>query len=431
MNKKVFGLKKERSIKDIPLPEQSDHSLDLSAQEMGDSSFPPTEQLEDWDYSSRPNKRAGTKVVVGLVVFALVVFLYSLFFHSAQIEIREKRQKVVITNQEFTASLEGTEGSLEFIRGEPFSLRESLYLEGTTEENRQTKASGVLTVFNTDETDKNYIKNTRFQAPNGNIYRAFERFVIPQGSSKNPGSVDVLVVAENPGEKYNSEEGLSFVLPALREQGDPSFDLVYAEQKEALVGGYSGVVRVPREEDIQEAQAKLRTRLEQSLFSQFEETLPETHFTKENLVIPSDPIFNEVPHTEKGGIDLEARSSLQALVFDRDVFETFMATQLVDDYRGEEIEITNLSTLNLEVLSEDFNPQETETFLFTAVGEVEFAWTVDESQVSRLLAGKLKSHVENGLVVGLDNLEIAEVSVRPFWHRSLPAKAESITIEVK
>lgn len=431
MSEKVFGSKKQGSIKDIPLPERSTHPLDLSGDQPVDSMAPKQGGIDDWGKSSARNKRKGTKLIVfGLVVLGLLV-AYSLLFHSAEVVLTKKTQNAVLTNQEFNATLQGEEGSLAFIRVKPFSAKETVYVEGSIEENRQTKTSGMITVFNTDSSDKNYIKNTRFQSPDGNVYRAFNRFVIPKGTTENPGSVDVLVVAENPGDKYNSEEGLTFVLPALKEQGDSSFDKVYAEQKEPLTGGYSGVVRVPIEDDIAEAQTKLQTRLEQSLFDEFKTTLPDSYVVNEDYVVVSDPVFTQKPNEEKGGVDLEARSELYAVVFKQDDYSRFMAQQFVQGYNGESVVVTNANDLPLNIVSENFDPATSESFTFTTTGEARFEWAIDQDEIQSLLAGKLRSHVENDLVVGLDYIEVEEIKVSPFWRRSLPKDVDSITVSIK
>lgn len=432
MSDKVFGTERKGSIKDIPLPEnKSGNNLDLS--KPGESGQPPVSSgrgVNNWDKSRSRNRRAGTKWIgIGLGVLLLLV-AYSFLFHRSTVEIDQQSQNVVVTNKEYSAALQGGEDTLEFVSIEPFVKTERIFVEGSIEENRQTTASGVITVFNTDDSEKNYIKNTRFQTPEGNVYRAFNRFTIPAGSEENPGSTEVLVVAENPGTEYNSEEGLTFKLPALREQGSPSYDLVYAEQTEPLTGGYSGVVRVPLEEDIQEAEDELRESLEEGLAAEFRETLSDEYVIRNEFIELADPVFTQEPDEERGGVEVVARGELYAVVFRKDEFERFLARDLISEYQGEDIDIANISELTINVSDEDFSPEDGSEFSFMVVGEAQFLWPVDETQVKELLAGKLRSHVENDLVVGLDHVTVSDVSVSPFWRRSLPSNTDRITINI-
>lgn len=432
MSEKVFGTEPKGSIKDIPLPEnKSRNSLDLSKPIQGAGQPVSSGRgVNNWDNSRSQNKRSGMKwfgIAAGVL---LLLVAYSFLFHRATVEVDQQSQNVVITNQEYNASLQGGDGVLEFVRIEPFVKTERVFVEGSVEENRQTKASGVITVYNTDTTEKNYIKDTRFETAGGNIYRAFNRFTIPAGSSDNPGSVEVLVVAENPGTEYNSAEGLRFTLPALREQGSPSYELVYAEQTEPLEGGYSGVVRVPLEEDIEEAEEALEQTLESSLASDFRATLSDEYVIRNEFLVLGDPVFTQSPDEERGGVEVVARAELYAVVFRKNDLENFLAENLIESYQGEPIDIANIDALTITLSDDEFDPASDTEMAFTIVGEAQFLWPIDENQITQLLAGKLRSHVENDLVVGLDHVTVSDVSVSPFWRRKLPNNTDRITINI-
>lgn len=423
MNDKVFGSDKKGSIRDIPLPQNQDHVLNLQKESANQA------PIEDWDKASSVNKRRGMKGILLLVGVALLVFVYSLLFYRADIAVSAKTETRSVVGQEFTAMLASNDG-LSFVRPNTFTKTESIYIEGSKQENRQTKSSGIITVFNSDSTDKNYIKNTRFQTEDGRIYRAFKRFVIPRGTADEPGSVDVLVVAETPGDKYNSESGLTFTLPALKEQGDDSYDKVYANQKEPLSGGYSGVVSVPSAEDIAEGEVRLQERLETSLGADFRAIMPENYVLDDSFIAFSQPVFTQEPDQERGGINLKATGELMAVALGREELAGYLASELLDtDLDTTAIEIDNIQDLVLTITSETDLEQD-DTFDFTIGGDVVFIWKVDKAQLQSVVAGKLVTHIENGLVNGLDHVTIDDIQVRPFWRRAIPENTDKIDIAV-
>lgn len=424
MTEKVFGTHKEGSIRDIPLPTDAGSNHDLNLRK------PARDDFDDWNDNAKRNKKPGAKLLIALVAMIILGIAYSYLFHRATVVVTPRTISVQVANQQFEAQLQATDG-IEFVRVTPFNRVVSMYVEGSLEENRQTKASGILTVYNTDKTPKTYIKNTRFITEDGRLYRAFKKFVIPAGTANKPGSVDVLVNAENPGDKYNSDEALTFTLPALKEQGDPAYDLVYAKQNGVLSGGFSGIIRVPTEDDIEETKIKLTTRIKQELEQEFVSSMSANYIINTDYMVISDPTFSEKPNAEKGGMDLEARATLNAVVFERSTFESFMAQQLIPDYTQGVVHIVNVPELTMTVIDTKFDPMATDAFTFSVVGEPQFEWPVVEDDIARLLTGKLKSHIMNNLVNDLDNVEIIDVSVSPMWRRSLPGNASHITVTVQ
>ncbi|MFW0870976.1 MAG: hypothetical protein ACKKL4_00780 [Patescibacteria group bacterium] len=445
MSKKVFGVKKQGSIRDIPIPNrESVHKLDLGAssgENGGSNKATHRENSKDshnnhhmnnrlQNTKQNMNKQIGIKLGILGVFVLLLLTAYSYFFHSATVVVQERSTEAVLAGEALSASITSEDATtLSFTRVGPITKTETLFVEGTQEENRQTKATGELIVYNTDSTEKNYIKNTRFATENGLVYRAFNRFSIPKGSEENPGSTRVLVVAENPGEKYNSESGLSFTLPALKEQGDPAYDAIRAEQGEALTGGYSGIVKVPSDQDIQEAQVKLGSRLDGQLFDVFKASLEEGTISFPIFMSESDPTFTEEVNEQKEGVDVVARTQLYGIAFDKSEFQKAIAEKVLgQDVNLDGVTITNIDELEFALTDNEFDPEKSENVSFTVTGKGQFVWKVDEEQVKDIVAGKLKSHIENNLVAGVSELSITSVDVSPFWRRLLPKKSDNIRV---
>ncbi len=440
MSEKVFGSEKKGSLRDIPLPKNkelnlsdADTSSSLQQGATGEhnesSSIPLGIDGRDWDQVVHRSPRVPLIMLGVFLLMGGIIFLYSLFSHHATVSLSTRIVQEVITGTYEATHSEQELDTLQFIALTPIEAELSVHVAGSKEENRQIKTQGTLRVFNTGSSEKRYVNKTRFETADGRVYRAFNRFVIPERSSDDPGSSEVLVVAEHPGEKYNASDGLTFTLPALKEQGSPAFDEVYAEQAGPLSGGYSGIVTVPDESDMKAARTALESDLKQAVYQELS-TRSQDLLVDNNLTQLTDIEFTETVNKSKGGIDISGKVSLLALGFDLQKFKNFLARTYVKDYDGSDVEITNFKdiTIDFPILKE---VEGVESFELKIVGEAQFVHSIDKPQIAKLLAGKLVSHVENDLISGLDNVEVLSVKVDPPWRGSLPDNSEKISINIE
>ena len=439
MSEKVFGSEKKGSLQDIPLPKSRGLNLSRGANghyhhrsEESDMSGIPTPlgvDGHDWEEVVRRSPRIPFRLGVFIVLLLVVGVVYSFLSHSASLVVASEESRAVVTGSYEVARASQTEGGLTFSNIPTIEAVITMHVAGSQEENRQTKTQGVLQVFNTGNDEKRYVKNTRFQTPDGRVYRAFNRFVIPASSSQGPGSSEVLVVAENPGEEYNSASGLSFTLPALKEQGDPAYDEVYAQQQEPLTGGYSGIVTVPTDNDITSARQALEADLQQAVYQELSTRTGEI-ITSRNASQIGLVAYTEQVNESKGGIDLVGKLSLDAVAISRQDLENFLARTHTGDYDGSNVQIVNMDTLSVDFPTLG-DVLDIESFELNVVGEAEFVYPVDQQALQELLSGKLVSHIENDLISGLGKVDIKEVSVSPFWRRALPKTPENISITIE
>jgi hypothetical protein len=189
---------------------------------------------------------------------------------------------------------------------------------------------------------------------------------------------------------------------------------------------------VPSEQDIQEAQAKLSTRLENDLFDSFLASLEDGMITYPVFTESSDPTYTEEVNDQDGGVDVVARMQVYAAVFDAsDLQEAIAQSVLGPDVEVSGVSITNLDQLDFTLTDNDFDPQTSENISFDVTGEGQFVWEVDEELVAQTAAGKLGSHIENDLVSELSDVSITDVSISPFWRRSLPSNPADIDVIIQ
>lgn len=125
-------------------------------------------------------------------------------------------------------------------------------------------ASGLITVYNTSNTEWPLIPQTRFQTDEGIVFRISAAVTVPAATAQGPGTVETFVIADQTdaynsivGEKGNIEPS-RFFLPGLK---DSSRSKIYAENKDKFTGGVTDYITYISAEDIEASKAKLKDEL--------------------------------------------------------------------------------------------------------------------------------------------------------------------------
>jgi len=416
----------KRSIKDIPIPE-------------GKNRKPAKDSLSrkkpiGFFGSSKSVKTKKIKKKFWLFVILLAV-LSSLFFFlmssSVIITITPLQLQERVDSSFIAVSDKGTGGvPFDFIMVDEIGSEEVV---STREEDVEEKASGQIVVFNNfDESTQRLIKNTRFETPEGLIYRVQSSVVIPGQTVDSdgkmvPGSTEVTVYADQPGEEYNI--GLSdFTIPGFK--GSERFDKFYARSKTAMSGGFEGVKKIASEDDIEKAKKLIDERLEEKLSQEILSKIPENFilfdggiFTRTNFIgtVDSDESVNDM-------VAVREKVSIYAVIFDINNLNKQIAGDIIPDYQGEDITINNLQDIKFEIKNKDeVEPWTEGRFIFSLIGETNFEWLYDEAKLKNDFVGQLKSETNN-ILANYSGIEKAEVKITPFWKNSFPRTTSQIQI---
>jgi hypothetical protein len=175
--------------------------------------------IEPYNAHQKPPKKKHW--IFGTAIFALVaIFVISMMtvFSSATINITPKNQDIEV-DMKIVAINGIEEGSIkyEIIK---LSKTKTADLPATDEKAVELKASGKIVIYNNFSSEpQRLIVRTRFESPEGLIYRIPESVVVPGKSVKNgvetPGSIEVEVFADEPGEKYNIKKS-DFTIPGFK-----------------------------------------------------------------------------------------------------------------------------------------------------------------------------------------------------------------------
>ena len=205
------------------------------------------------------------------------VFLIS---GSAKIDIKPQKKEInfslKISASDKYSSVDTTFNK---IPGQLFNIEEvaTQTFQATGQREVAQKAKGAITVYNEyGTTPQTLIATTRFESPEGFIFRTLKTIVVPGTKVENgkiiPGSISVEIIADKPGPSYNISPS-KFTIPAFKEKGDTDrYGKFYGQSSEPMKGGVSGMAKVITDSDYTNAisalTAAVKTAVAESLQTQ-------------------------------------------------------------------------------------------------------------------------------------------------------------------
>lgn len=432
----------KKSIRNIPIPprpgrlrksvqpnpesmEQHETEIMLDSGMNGGTNDNP---LEVYKPKGGGHSRKGVWIgIIGAII--VIVFFVASIFSSATIKVTPKQIMADAGGREFTAAKDTTLGGISFdvVR---VSKSDGVEVVATGEEEVERKASGTIIIYNDyDENNQRLIRNTRFETPEGLIYRINESVIVPGQQTvdgkKIPGSIEVVVYADEPGEEYNVSLK-DFTIPGF--EGDPRFDKMYARSKTEMTGGIVGKVKTISESDKAQAETVLQGKLQNDLVKEIESQVPE------NFLIISDGTtytWRELPQSNPNGdkVTFNEEGTVYAIILNQDSFASYLAGEIATDLPQNSVRILNPESLNIRLTDKDtFNPEDTQRFTFTIDSQVGLVATVDENDIKEDLVGKQRKDL-NSILANYAAIKEAKAIVRPFWKRSFPEKPKNIKVE--
>lgn len=385
-------------------------------------------EIEVEDEPSEPRTRRPINkksLVIGGGVFFVLIGLFSIlnFFHSVTVTVTQKS-----FNASIAGSIEaGRVPEANQVAFESLMLKKegSLVVRSTGEQDVQKKAMGTIVIFNNHSSaPQRLIKNTRFETPEGLIFRIDSSVTVPGKKGTVPGSVEVSVSADEAGEKYNV--GLTdFTIPGFK--GDPRFTTFYGRSKTVMSGGFAGVMKVVSEGDRKNAEDEIKAKLSTDILKEAQSKVPEG-FVMYPKAYRID--WNILPqeNLEADQVRLTIEGVLTAAVFEKKDLGTFLAQSFLKDYDGEPVEVKNITDLSVSPTNPDFKPATDSVIDFSVAGVAQFVWVIDESGLKQALLGQDKDTFAE-ILKGFATIDKADAKTTPFWKGTFPKKLESITVK--
>ncbi|MCB9805904.1 hypothetical protein H6775_01950 [Candidatus Nomurabacteria bacterium] len=439
----------KRSIRDIPLPtgrnkvvREPDVIVNRESEEREEVFVPPPTQSprpsrnfeeESNDFNNNMSnirrRRGSNKKILwsaGVIALVVLVFVILNMFGGAEVTIIPKQAEAIV-NETINAVASDNNDASNTLVYKTVELKEeaSENVKATGEENVETKASGTITIYNNHTTDSQpLVKNTRFESPDGLIYRIDKSVTVPgKTTSGQPGTIDVEVFADDVGEKYNI--GMTdFTIPGFKDT--PQFDGFSAKSKTEMTGGFKGVRPVVSESDFQEAVSKLQDQLTTKVI---EKAGSET--SEEMIALyDSSAISFSAPKQaiDSNNVNISITGSLNLFVFDKSKFSNFLASEVLTIFNQDDnVYILDPTTLEIKLITDNNDETSDNTTTIEVSGKARFVWENDNEILKQDLAGKNRKELKN-ILQDFNGIAKAEAIIRPFWKTKFPDNVEKITV---
>jgi hypothetical protein len=379
-----------------------------------------------------PDRKKKRRIKIATVSFLFIFLLFigmgaSNMFASSTIQIVRHSTDRSFANEQVAVNY-GTSDSVAQIIDVEMSLGSTV--TATEEEYIETKASGEIIVYNDYSTKtQKLIKNTRFESPEGKIYRINKSVTIPgmktQGGESIPGSLEVTVYADGFGESFDTDL-TDFTIPGFKSDSE-RFENFYARSKTNITGGFEGTVKKVSDIDLLSAREKLQSEILSSIFVKAETNIPETFIYFKSL---GEITYTNLPQSDADDVSVKIniKAELKLPIFNKIEFEELLAAESGDESSASEKPyLNNLDNLTISLSEKDVSDEEGDlTVLVT--GESTMNWRLDLEKIKLDLAGKKKSNL-NEILSQYETIDAAKAFVKPFWKNSFPSKINDITIE--
>lgn len=374
-------------------------------------------------YSKKAAAIAGVVAVIG-------IFAYGIISYAAFVKISLKHADVALNNREFQAAADVSDA----IPFQIMTLTEEQYvgLIPTGEKNVSTKASGIITIYNEYSAQSQIlIKNTRFQAPDGKIYRIDKQVIIPgetiSGGKKVPGTIDATIYADGSGPAYNIAS-TDFTIPGFK--GSPRYTKFYAKSKTAIAGGAQGVQKIVSEDDIKQTRMALTDSLKKKLLSKAQAEHPK------GTILFQDAIFytftdstDDSTVAGTGSVKFTLKGTLQSVLFDSAALGRKIVGTSSSISQADEIEVQNIKELTFTWKNPGSSvPKTTDKISFILAGSAHAVWVLDTEALKAKLLGVKKADYKL-ILAQFSGIEKATAKIRPFWKTVFPKNPDKIYVE--
>ncbi len=311
------------------------------------------EKLKEEILRSRGRGKKTLKIIFWISLAAIFIALLGMVldaFTSATVKIIP-RQEFIVIDSAFKAVRGSGTGDLGFeIAQMDYELSQQSYATGISDGGK--KASGRIVIYNQYSSDaQKLVAQTRFESPEGKIYRIQGPVVVP-----GFGSVEAAVYADKDGEEYNT--GLAdFTIPGFK--GNPRYEKIYARSKTDIKVKESSLTVT--NEDIDRARNSLKKKIEDYLMENILKQEPSGYLPyKDAIKIDfeddvSNPQAGEASDPQTGKfIFKEKGKAVRFLINDGDLSKV-LAKKYISENKNADIEVANIENLEFKLISRNEN----------------------------------------------------------------------------
>ena len=293
-----------------------------------------------------------------------------------------------------------------------------------------SKASGEIIVYNEFSKEPQIlIATTRFESPDGLIFRTTQRITVPGYSLDENGKIvagttTVSVIADGEGEEYNLEP-TKFTIPAFK--GSSRYDKIYGVSIRKFEGGGSTQVRFITSQDIATARGKIAEYAYEKAKEEITSQMPlDMKLLDQASKIQIDKIEVKAKEgEERSNFEATISGTFSILVFDERDIKKYLADKELTPLVSNDLFSTQyqLTYSNPQISFENRTLS-----LHLKVNEV-IVPNIDVLDFKQSVAGQdidtLKTEI-----LKLSGIKEVNVSIWPFWLKKLPTNLDRINIKI-
>lgn len=412
-NNFVRASSSRRILSDVVAPKQS-----VAAEQIF---RPPTSRL-------RPQKKRSVSKhwkSISLIFLLLVGWIvFSVNTNRIEIQVVPRSSRLAV-NKLLSFTTQPNDTSKIFLR--TFAVggsREGIFEGKITTAPVSRKATGTVVIFNkSSQAPQVLVANTRLQTPDGKIFRISRAITVPGYTVQNkeivPGSKEIDVVADKPGEEYNI--GVSdFTIPGF--SGSPKFNTIFGRSKSPMQGGFSGVEKSVTKDDLQSALIKLNAEGEAESFALAKSKIPvDSILIKQSIeYVVTDQSVSFVPDQGDGKFKLTIKDEIRGAMIDKEqLLKFFDDAKLPAPFR-----IINPDDLSLAMTGYQY---EGSSGQIRVTGNADLESLIDSDAIRNFIV-KDRRAKSSDILGAFSQLSSVEVRFRPFWFQYPPTDLSRIDI---
>lgn len=361
--------------------------------------------------------------VLGIIVFLILFFWLSSYFSSATVKITPKQGFTNIDlNLEADKGVSTSTGlTFETMQVE-YEQSQEVLATGSVDGGQ--KASGIIAIYNTySSKSQKLVAQTRFESPDGKIYRIQEAVIIPAN-----GSIEAKVYADKPGPEYNIKL-VDFTIPGFK--GTASYQKIYGRSKTEMTGGFLGKAIVVSEEDLNNARNNLKSIIEKYLRENILKQKPEDYILYEEAVKidffddPAGPKTGDKIDSQDKKFTFKEKGAATGFLVKKDELSKAVVAKYLEGADDSNARADNISELEFKPLDNFGNGSK---ISFNLKGVAHIVWEVDKTSLLNDLISADSGNYTS-ILARYPLIEQAEIIFRPFWWRAIPANPSHIHFE--
>jgi hypothetical protein len=375
---------------------------------------------------------------VGAAVFLVLIYTLGMYlFASAKVTLYANGTKVGIdTTFAVDPATKTTDAGNAVLAGQTVTVNKDLSGSFTPSGKKDvgTKATGSMTVYNEYDTDAHtLVSGTRFQAPDGKVFRTTQDVNVPGAVpglsggkfTLNPGKSDAVTVeADQSGDSYN-EGPQQYTIMAYA--GDMK-SKIYGKGGQ-MAGGTSKTVTVTTQADVDSAKAALLDKDKDDSARDIKGRLPDGYValpaSQNTTVSEIKPAPAVDAEGSTGQLTMKVTYTVLA-VKESDYQSLVQAQELKQIGKGNQIYDDGLSDAQVTASDKDASGKQTFHLTTDAYGGAK----LDKAAIAKQLSGK-KFGDASDLAGRLPGVNKVDISLAPGWATSLPGRADKIHINIQ